>query len=224
MVCSDNKIAVTKTGIRGRAKRRSQTLARRLAYSERGATAIEFGIVALIFFALIFAILELALVFFTSSVLSHAVSDAGRSIRVGQYQSCGTEDEFRDLVCSRMKNLMNCQTNLRVDVLSQPQFRQMVVPSLTDGGLDGTSTNQQVTNGTYDANAAGDPVAVRAALYYPLILPPTLTRLETKSASGTPIVSGRRIIVAMTAFRNEPFPVSGTCDADLSAEIASMSN
>jgi Flp pilus assembly protein TadG len=222
MMRSEDKPEKAQRRLWTRARRRARSLTRRLAKSDRGATAIEFGIVALVFFTLIFAILELALVFFTSSVLGHAVSDAGRTIRVGQYQSCGTEDEFRDLVCSRMRNLMNCRQNLRVDVLSQPRFSQFVMPTLTDGGLDGTTPNQQVTNGAYQANSAGDPVGVRATFYYPLILPPAMTRLETKTAGGAPVVSGRRVIVAMTAFRNEPFPTSTSCDADLAAEIASV--
>lgn len=203
------------SGLWRRARRRARALSRRYGRSDRGATAIEFGIVALIFFALIFGILELAIVFFTSSVLSHAVSDAGRSIRVGQFQNCGTEDEFRDLVCAKMKGFISCSKNLRVDVISEPQFRDVVMPDIDSGGINDADDDVVVANGQYDPNGAGSPVAVRATFYYPLVLPTAITRLESKNPSGGVIAPGRRIIVASTAFRNEPFPSTSTCDASV---------
>lgn len=203
-----------------RALRRARRIVARYRRDDDGATAIEFGVVALAFFTIVFGILELAMIFFTQSVLSHAVSDAGRSIRVGHFQNCGQEDEFRALVCDGMQGLFNCGQNLRVDVISRPQFRDVVMPALNDGGTSDPSNPQPVQNGTYDANAAGSPVAIRATFYYPLVLPPQITRLESRNAAGGVISPGRKLIVASTAFRNEPFPTSATCNPDVQSAIS----
>jgi Flp pilus assembly protein TadG len=51
---------------------RRRLLGRRIRRDESGATAIEFGLVALPFFALMFAILETALLFLASQTLETA--------------------------------------------------------------------------------------------------------------------------------------------------------
>lgn len=188
--------------------------------NEEGATAIEFAFVAIPFFALLFGIIELALVFFISSSLSHATSEAGRIIRVGNFQACGEEDEFKALVCSSMKGLGNCWKNVRIDVVDGASFKTISLPdppppAPRDDTQTGAAAIPQTQNGaiTANANMAGTPIVVRSILYYRLALPPALTRLETP---GTP---GIRVLESTTAFRNEPFPVNGTCDADTSKKI-----
>ena len=65
-----------------RAERHALRFAKRFTRNEDGATAIEFAIVALPFFALLFGILELAVVFFINSALVQATAEAGRVLRV----------------------------------------------------------------------------------------------------------------------------------------------
>lgn len=181
-----------------------------------GSTAVEFALVALPFFGLIFAILEMALVFFTGSVLAHAVSDTGRTVRVGQFQGCGGVAEFKQLICARMHNLMGCEDNLRVDLVTSTGFRSISMPNAGLSGLDQPGPgggDPEIDDGTYTDTSAGDPVGLRAIFYYPLVLPPQLTRLESIDGSG------RHVLVFSTAFRNEPFPDNATCDPDISAEL-----
>ena len=74
-------------------RRRAQAFAR----DERGATAIEFALLALPFFTLIFAILETSIVFLAGQILDSAVQDASRKIRTGQAQKpATTSTSFRD--------------------------------------------------------------------------------------------------------------------------------
>jgi len=153
-----------------RAERHALRFAKRFINDEDGATAIEFAFVALPFFALLFGIMELAIVFFINSALTHATSEAGRLIRVGNFQACGGADQFKALVCENMKGL--------------------------------------------GANAAGDTMVVRSVMHYRLVLPPLLTRLDSPKGSGA------RTMVATTAFRNEPFPVDGTCSPSTLTKIA----
>lgn len=206
--------------ISDQAWQKAERLVAKFNKNEDGATAIEFAFVAIPFFALLFGIIELALVFFISSSLNHATSEAGRIIRVGNFQACGAEDEFKALVCSNMKGLGNCWKNVRIDVVDGASFKTITLPdppppAPRDDTKTGADAIPQTPNGTITANAntAGTPIVVRSTLYYRLALPPALTRLETP---GTP---GIRVLEATTAFRNEPFPVNGTCDADTDTKI-----
>lgn len=201
-----------------RAERHALRLARRFAKNEDGATAIEFAIVALPFFALLFGIMELAIVFFINSALVHATGEAGRLIRVGNFQACGGADEFKALVCSNMSGLGNCWKNVRIDVVEGDSFKTIELPVVPpvedlDEDLTGEDAIPQTSNGVFQTNVAGDTMVVRSILHYRLILPPLLTRL------ANPPGSGARTMVATTAFRNEPFPASGTCDSDTTNQI-----
>lgn len=196
-----------------RAERHALRFAKRFKKDEDGATAIEFAFVALPFFALLFGIMELAVVFFINSSLVQATSEAGRILRVGNFQACGGEDEFKAIVCSNMSGLGNCWKNLRIDVIKGDSFKTIVLPNIPDiEELDENKTGEdaipQTPNGQFDANAAGDTMVVRSVLNYRLALPPVLTRLENPPGSGA------RRITATTAFRNEPFPADGTCKSN----------
>ena len=59
---------------------RPRGLLRRFRRDQRGVTAVEFGMVATPFFALLFAIIETALVFWTTQVLETAVTNASRRV------------------------------------------------------------------------------------------------------------------------------------------------
>jgi len=175
--------------------RRSKARSKTFSKNQDGATAIEFALVALPFFALIFAIIELAIIFFISSALNNATSEAGRLIRVGQFQDCGGGARFKELVCENMDQLGNCQANLRVDVISEPKFSDITIPDTTqlvdDGIVDGLNT-KVADVGQFD-------------FFYRLALPTQLTRLESTPGSNI------RILKSTTAFQTEPFPPSSDC-------------
>lgn len=192
---------------------RLRRLRTRYRKESEGATAIEFAIIALPFLGLIFGILELALVFFTSAVLTQSVSEAGRFVRIGAFQGCGQASEYKALLCNRMNNIMNCDANLRIDLTTATNFQAVTLPDPGNSGLDPDDDTADIEDGTYVETGPSDPVLLRATFYYPLILPNFMTRLENLSGSG------RHVISVTTAFRNEPFPAGSTCDASLRTEL-----
>jgi Flp pilus assembly protein TadG len=167
-----------------------------------GVAAIEFGILAVPFLMLIFGIIELAIILFINSTMTYAVSEAGRQIRVGNFQACGgnTATKFKELVCSNMSTLGDCEGRVRVDVLTGQNFSSIVLPDLPD-----VKNDQDAPNGSVASTSGGDPVVARATYYYNLAMPAALTRLETKEGTGV------RMLYSSTAFRNEPFSTPGTC-------------
>ena len=67
-----------------------------------GAAAVEFALVAAPFLALVFAIMETAMVFFAGQALETAAADSARLIMTGQAQTQGFDQaKFKQEVCAR---------------------------------------------------------------------------------------------------------------------------
>jgi len=83
--------------IRQRPKRRQslQSAAARLLQARDGAAAVEFGLVAAPFLALVFAIIETAIVFFAGQALETAVADSSGLILTGLSQAIGVDRKMR---------------------------------------------------------------------------------------------------------------------------------
>ena len=87
---------------------------RRFGRDRRGSAAVEFAIVAPIFFALIFAIIETGLFFLGGQVLETAVQDTGRTFYTSQSV---TEASLKKAFCTGVEPLMACDaTKLCLDV------------------------------------------------------------------------------------------------------------
>ncbi len=190
-----------------RSKKLSKRRIRRFLANKDGTAAIEFAILAIPFFMLLFAVLELAIVFFINSTLNHAVSESGRQIRTGNFQACGSQEQFKELVCAKMSGLGNCEKRLRIDVLSENNFSSITLdaaPEPPEEDPDDPSSTD-IPNGEYKDTSADAPVVIRGLYYHKLVLPPQLTRLENLPGKGI------RLLSATTAFKNEPFPDPGQC-------------
>jgi Flp pilus assembly protein TadG len=173
-------------------------LARRFIRHEEGATAIEFGMVALPFLALTFAILETALVFFANQTLEAAVTDSSRLILTGQAQTAGySQDAFKTQVCNRLYGMFDC-SKLAVDVKNYSDFSSInAAPPVTNGNLDPTKTGF----------VPGGPSCIEAvSVYYAWPIYVTLLGNHLDNFSA-----GYRLLVATAVFRNEPFGGSGAC-------------
>lgn len=148
--------------------------------------------VALPFCLMIFAILELGLVFVTDSVLDNATIETGRLVRTGQASAQAmTPEQFKTSLCSRMSIFTpDCAARATVDVREVPQFAA-TPPDPMSGG---TFNNGVLT---YTNGAPGSLMVVRVWYRHPLIttfLAQGLSRLN----------DGTAMLTATTAFRNEP--------------------
>lgn len=159
-----------------------------------GATAVEFAIVAVPFFFVIFAILELGIIFLVDSTLESAIQQAGRLVRTGQAQGGAiSEAQFRTAMCGAMTVFEgDCEERAVIDVRVIPQFRDPNPPDpLADGEIDPGQTG-------FDPGDAGDLMLVRVWYRQPVVTP-MLSRAMTRLESGDAVIS------VTTAFRNEPF-------------------
>ncbi len=94
----------------------------RFRRNRRGSAAVEFALVAPLFFCMLFAILETAIVFFAGQLLENATLESARLILTRQAQNTAmTEADFKQNLCDRIKVMFNCQGNLgnlTVDITS----------------------------------------------------------------------------------------------------------
>jgi len=166
---------------------------RRLGRDKDGAAAVEFALVVTPFLALIFAIIESAVVFFAGQVLETAVYDSARLIMTGQAQTAGmSQAQFKQQVCARIYGLFDCAGGIFVDVKSYPSFAAVNITSPIDANKD------FVNNFTYSPGNPGDIVVVRLFYQYPVYV--SLLGLNLADING-----GKRLIAATAAFRNEPY-------------------
>jgi Flp pilus assembly protein TadG len=81
----------------------------RLAVNNSGATAVEFGLVAAPFLALLVAIFQTGIVFLAARVLDEVVAQSGRYIMTGQAQTGNmTQAGFATYVCGQTIALFTC--------------------------------------------------------------------------------------------------------------------
>ena len=164
---------------------------RRFARRQDGSSAVEFALVAMPFLALIFAILETALVFFSGQALETAVADASRLILTGQAQTQGmSQSSFKDAVCGRIFGLFDCQNGVYVDVKTFTSFTNVTMPNPVD------SQGNLVNSFDYQPGGPGDIVVVRLFYQWPI----QISLLGLNNLSGQ-----KRLLVATSAFRNEPY-------------------
>jgi Flp pilus assembly protein TadG len=168
-------------------------LLRRFVRHDKGATAIEFSLVALPFLALLFAIIETAMVFFAGQVLETAAANASRLILTGQATTQGmSAEKFKNAVCTQLPALFDCAGGVYVDVKTYTSFADIENASpVKDGKLDTSSMS-------YKPGGPSEIVVMK--LYYEWPIYVSLLNTGVTNLSG-----GKRLLVATSAFRNEPF-------------------
>ena len=132
---------------------------RRFRRNRRGSAAVEFALVAPVFFALLFAIIETAIVFFAGQVLETVTQDSARMIMTGQAQTGGyTQAQFKTYVCGKISVLFDCVNGIYVDVQSYPGFSSVSINDPIDAGKNFVPPNN------YSPGGPSDIVVVRAVL------------------------------------------------------------
>ena len=167
-------------------------LLRRFHRNRRGVTAVEFALVAPLFFGLLFAIIEVAMIFFASQVLETVTQDSSRMVMTGQAQGANyTQQQFKDFVCGRVNALFDCTNGIYVDVRSYSSFSSVNITQITDP-----------TQVKWCPGKDGDVVVVRLFYQWPVFV--------TKAFISTNLSNGKRLLIATATFKNEPSGTAGT--------------
>ena len=187
---------------------------RKLVKDQRGATMVEFALVAVPFFFLLFAVIELGLIFVANVSLSNATLSLARQIRVGKIMasgkattnSAGTQmslSDFKTNICEAMAVVptATCLSQLQIDLRTQSSFQAQSSPGTGAGG------NFNTANFCFYSGSPGDIVVMRAYFLWsiatPLLLAPLASTTSFTTANGTTNGSFF-VLTSAEAFRNEP--------------------
>jgi len=183
---------------RGTSRLRSS---KHFALCKKGATAVEFALVAAPFLALLVALFETALVFFAGRVLDEVTEEASRYILTGQAQQANmTQAQFDKYICTSTNTaalvsaLFNCN-NLMVNVENYNDFASAntSAPTLT------FNNNGQISNTwSYSPGTPGSIVVVQVMYQWPIVLGPLGFDLSNLS-------NGNRLLVSTAVFKTEPY-------------------
>ena len=161
----------------------------------RGAAMMEFGFVAAPLIALLIAIFQTSLVFFSQQGLQTTAEDTARLIFTGQAQQQGmTAAQFKTAACTKLPPFLAC-SKLMVDVRKASTFAAIdtTVPTITYDA-NGNPTNSLA----YNLGGAGEIVILRLMYLWPVGTGPLGLNIAN---SGT----ANRLLIATTVSKTEPY-------------------
>lgn len=182
--------------------------------AQKGSAAIEFAFIAPVFFILLLAIFESAIMFFAQAALQSGVSTTGRLVRTGQtacYTGSGTtckaitEAQLKTQICNAAGALLpSCSTKLTIDMETSPSgFGSVSVPAPTSTNADPAKQTFTAPD-KFDLGTSCAVVVVRAYYQWPVVTPVLSYFLVN-------LTGGNHLMTGSTAFRNEPYTAGDVC-------------
>jgi Flp pilus assembly protein TadG len=160
-----------------------------------GAAAVEFALVSIPLFWMIFGMLEFGAMSLVQTNLDHALAETGRKIRTGEAQTSGmTKQDVEDEICANLNKLMTltCADNLFLDVDRYDSFANVGNGTPTNNGA------MDMAQLAYTPGGADEVILVRAYYTWEVFTP-------LFGAIFANMEDGKRLVVSSMLFRNEPF-------------------
>lgn len=183
---------------------------RRFRRDRDGGVAIEFAILAIPFFLLVFAIIETCVAFAAEQTLNYAVDKLGRQLRTGQITfNTGeatdiTEADFKTEFCKELSIMIACgkdvDTRLFIDLKSYATFGAMPTKVPLQAGTWG---DLDTTGFTFNPGGSASINMFRAFYKWKVtadLVRPYITNIRV--GGSTPEYY---LIVSTTAYRNEAY-------------------
>ncbi|WP_027061005.1 TadE/TadG family type IV pilus assembly protein [Mesorhizobium loti] len=189
-------------GSTGQRKVERASFFRRFIRDRRGATALEFALLALPFALLVFAILESCISFAGQEVMANITDDVARQLRTGQLRPADVAGtKLTTLICGKLEIIVStdCPQQLLVDLRQYTTFADAATASFQI--QNGDVVLMQGTSSQTFANSPG-PAESRNMLrvFYKW---PVMTDLMAKSMAN--LSGGRTLHFASVTWQNEPF-------------------
>lgn len=156
-----------------------------------GAAAVEFALLVLPFFTLIFVIIQISLMFFIETGLDGALTKTARKVRTGySTTNAWTITSFKNDLCANLALSFGCSSKVLVVATVVTDMGSIHnTPPTTNGVL--TVTEQ------YNTGTSGNYVLIHVYLPWMPILP-------LYNFAGSTLNDGTYILGAATLFKNEP--------------------
>lgn len=159
---------------------------------------MEFGILAIPFFALMGVIIQSGMLLLAQQNLDSTLAKAARLLRTGEFQDASDGSEpatrLRKLLCGNALILYRCD-DVKIDMTRAAKFTLSRVSPAYDAAKKTWATGF----GThFDCPEGDDVVALRVAV--PVLGPFSLLEL-----GGQPMPGGQQLLTATAIFRSEPY-------------------
>lgn len=179
----------------GRPRPRSSLTARFCA-NRRGTVAIEFALIGLPFFLLIFAIIEVSLSFTAQQVMSNAADDLARQLRTGEITAAtiSAPNKLKQTICGKLFMPATGCPDLFVDLQTYTTFANVpkTLPLTAAGDVD-------ITKLKVAAGGASTINQLRIFYRWPILTDLMKHRIE--SIDGT----GKTMLFSTATWKNEPY-------------------
>lgn len=184
--------------------------------SRDGTAALEFAILAVPYFLMVFAILETCIAFAAEQMVSNTTESFARRIRTGQItfglgrSTDMNAPQFRNVLCDEISLLLECRSQevatpskLYIDLRTFSDFSE--IPETLPMDSSGLYADLDPGNFTYAPGGAGKINMLRVIYRWEIvtdIMRPYLTNVRPASG-GMP---REFLIVATSTFQNERYP------------------
>lgn len=170
----------------------------RILSDRRGATAVEFAMLAIPVIGVLIAALQMAVISFYSEALQTVAATAARQVMVGNVQSQGlTQAQFKTLVCNAAPapfSSNNCNA-LMVDIQSAPSFSALTTQPIT---ITSNSNGTGSCTCSFAPGGEGSAVIVRVMYEWPVFGGPLGIGIANEG-------NGTRLMVGTAVFQTEPY-------------------
>jgi hypothetical protein len=174
--------------------------------NDDGVTAIEFAMIAPVFFLLMGSLMETGIMLFTEYVMQTSVQEAARLVRTGQAHTNGlSESDFKQQICETASIISNCESNVTVHLVAASSFDALtdIVPSpLSVGSTYGAPGSP---NDNFDCGSPSEAVALIATFDWKFTMP--FLQRHFGNVDG----DSKRRLSGVYMFQNEPFPTGSSC-------------
>jgi Flp pilus assembly protein TadG len=157
------------------------SLLKRFRKQEDGAAAVEFALIALPFFALIFAVFELAIFFFASRYVEDGLFNASRKVLTQRLPAGNVCAEFKKELATNFTNWLDAS--------------KLVITAKPLSSFAGTEAAADFASGTCSFGAPGSVVVLSVTYPYPFN--------GFRFTSGSAKIGTNMPLFASTAFRVE---------------------
>lgn len=172
-----------------------ESLIARFRSNRHGTVAIEFALIAIPFFWLIFAIIEVALSFTAQEVMANVTDDIARQLRTGELRAANVSgDQLRERICARLLMPASGCPDLVVDLQSYTSFANVpvTIPLTTGRDVDPTG---------FDNKPGGASTINQLRVFYRWPIFTDLLKDRISNIDG----GGRTLLFSTATWRNEPY-------------------
>lgn len=168
----------------------------RFCKHNRGSVAIEFALIALPFFLLIFAVVEITLSFTAEQVMSNVVDDISRQLRTGQLKTTDVSDatKLKARICPLLLMAATPCPDLEVDLQTYATFKTVptTIPLKSDNDVDVSALK-------VNPGGAGTINQLRVFYRWPILTDLMKTRIASIQSQG------KTLLFSTATWQNEPY-------------------